>query len=77
MAEQNGESVIIISHLSPSSVEANPDFSLRYNMIVVRYAHVIIAQIFGHSHYDILNFVRNEKQKIVSLSTVAPSLSPY
>ncbi len=76
-AERKGESAIIISHLSPTSVEANPDFSLRYNMVVVRFAHVITAQIFGHSHHDMLSFFRDKQERIVSVATVAPSLSPY
>lgn len=49
-AEDKLERVWIIGHIAPGDNTCFHDYANYYNQIVDRYAHIISAQFFGHTH---------------------------
>ncbi|KAF9189924.1 hypothetical protein BGZ51_009136 [Haplosporangium sp. Z 767] len=81
-AEDAGERVWIISHVSPSQTDCMQNWSHLYYQVVQRYSpHVIAEQFFGHSHRDefALYYGPGAKniQNAISTAWIGPSVSPY
>lgn len=51
-AEFNGEKVHVIGHIPPGHSDCLKVWSRNYYAIISRYETTIIAQFFGHTHYD-------------------------
>lgn len=81
-AEDAGERVWVIGHVSPSQTDCIQNWSALYYQVVQRYSpHVIAEQFFGHSHYDefAISYGPGAKnaQNAILTSWIAPSVSPY
>lgn len=84
-AEQAGERVWVISHVSPSwdGTNALPNPSDLFTQIVNRFSpHVIAATFFGHTHEDQFSIYYDKNSTSISAATAnsiqftAPSLTP-
>lgn len=51
-AELDHEYVHIMAHIPPSSSYSLRAWGKAYAKIVLRFAHIISGQFFGHTHYD-------------------------
>ncbi|KAF9362054.1 Sphingomyelin phosphodiesterase [Mortierella sp. NVP85] len=81
-AEDKGERVWIIGHVSPSMTDCLQNWSALYYQVIQRYSpHVIAEQFFGHSHRDefALYYAPGAKSTQTAISTgwVGPSVTPY
>lgn len=56
-SEKNNENVYIIGHIA--SQHCIEDWGKIYTAIIERYAHIIRAQFFGHTHMDALTMYKN------------------
>ncbi|KAG9067925.1 hypothetical protein KI688_011516 [Linnemannia hyalina] len=81
-AEDAGERVWIIGHVSPSMTSCIMNWSSLYYQAVQRYSpHVIAEQFFGHSHYDefALSYGPGAKtaQNAIATAWIGPSTTTY
>ncbi|KAF9144248.1 hypothetical protein BGX30_013426 [Mortierella sp. GBA39] len=81
-AEDAGERVWIIGHVSPSMTDCIMNWSNLYYQAVQRYSpHVIAEQFFGHSHFDefALTYGPGAKtaQNAIATSWIGPSTTTY
>ncbi|KAF9096097.1 hypothetical protein BGX29_008745 [Mortierella sp. GBA35] len=81
-AEDAGERVWIIGHVSPSQTDCIQNWAALYHQVAQRYSpHVIAEQFFGHSHYDEFAITygpgAKNAQNAITTSWIAPSVSPY
>lgn len=51
-AEDNKEKVHILSHIPPGSSDCLKVWSRNYNEIINRYEGTVMAQFYGHTHFD-------------------------
>ncbi|XP_039266810.2 sphingomyelin phosphodiesterase-like [Styela clava] len=78
-AELNDERVHILGHIPPGSPDCLPIWSHNYYNIINRFKDTIVAQFFGHTHWDQLEIFYDEKTKSVptNMAYVAPSITTY
>ncbi|KAI1321165.1 hypothetical protein EDD11_007731 [Mortierella claussenii] len=81
-AEDAGERVWIIGHVSPSMTDCLQNWSALYYQAIQRYSpHVIAEQFFGHSHRDefALYYASATKNPQTAISTawIGPSVTPF
>jgi len=78
-AEQNGENVFIFGHIPPGDSTCDSDWSVRYNVLIERFSHIIRGQFFGHTHNDQLEVTKSFKDKKTPTGVVfiAPSLTTF
>ncbi|CAB0033583.1 unnamed protein product [Trichogramma brassicae] len=78
-AEDKGEKVHIIGHIPPGGKECLKSWSSSYYDIINRYEGTIMAQFFGHTHWDefeIFYDLENLKRP-VNIAYIAPSITPW
>ncbi|XP_023316837.1 sphingomyelin phosphodiesterase-like [Trichogramma pretiosum] len=78
-AEDKGEKVHIIGHIPPGGKECLKSWSSSYYDIINRYEGTIMAQFFGHTHWDefeIFYDLENLKRP-VNIGYIAPSITPW
>ena len=51
-AENNQEKVFILGHVPPGSEECWSVWSAQFNAVVDRFESIIMAQFYGHTHFD-------------------------
>ncbi|XP_058804235.1 sphingomyelin phosphodiesterase [Phymastichus coffea] len=78
-AEINKEKVHIIGHIPPGHSDCLKVWSRNYYHIVNRYESTIMAQFFGHTHYDEfeLFYDTSDMSRALSVAYIGPSVSPY
>eukprot|EP01112_Ceratiomyxa_fruticulosa_P015477 TRINITY_DN4550_c0_g2_i1.p1 TRINITY_DN4550_c0_g2~~TRINITY_DN4550_c0_g2_i1.p1 ORF type:complete len:566 (-),score=72.48 TRINITY_DN4550_c0_g2_i1:89-1786(-) len=90
-SEDNGEHVYIIGHIPSGMQECEKEWGKAFNQIVNRYEDTIVAQFYGHSHYDQFevfyeiedslaenSMSKNESSpRAVSVSYINPSTTTY
>ncbi|KAK0079856.1 hypothetical protein PV325_000728, partial [Microctonus aethiopoides] len=78
-AEIIGEKVHIIGHIPPGHSDCLKVWSKNYYRIINRYESTIVAQFFGHTHYDEFQVFYDTKnlERALSIAYVGPSVSPY
>nr|CAD7446823.1 unnamed protein product [Timema bartmani] len=78
-AEFNGEKVHVIGHIPPGHSDCLKVWSRNYYKIINRYESTIIAQFFGHTHYDEfeLFYDTTDMGRVTSIAYVGPSVTPY
>jgi len=88
-SEDNNERIYIIGHIPTGMQECEKEWGKAFNKIVNRYEDTIIAQFYGHSHYDqfeifyeaqdenswVLN--KNDSHRAVGVSYINPSMTTY
>ncbi|XP_058792159.1 sphingomyelin phosphodiesterase-like isoform X2 [Phymastichus coffea] len=78
-AETNGEKVHIIGHVPPGGRDCIKVWSRNYYDIINRYEGTIMAQFFGHTHYDEFEVFYDTKnlKRAVNVGYISPSITPW
>ncbi|XP_058792161.1 sphingomyelin phosphodiesterase-like [Phymastichus coffea] len=78
-AETNHEKVHIIGHMPPGQPDCIKVWSKNYYDIINRYEATIMAQFFGHTHFDEFEIFYDSKNLSRSLNVayISPSLTPW
>ncbi|KAK0180254.1 hypothetical protein PV327_005918 [Microctonus hyperodae] len=78
-AEIIGEKVHIIGHIPPGHSDCLKVWSKNYYRIINRYESTIVAQFFGHTHYDEFQvfYDTTNLKRALGIAYVGPSVSPY
>jgi len=77
-AEARGEQVYILGHIPMGDSDCLNQWAERFNALVDRYSHIILAQYYGHTHKDhffINRGVHDNKPR--SIQWVSPSVTTY
>ena len=78
-AEKEGDLVHIVGHVPPDNRECTQSWLFNFMAIVERYSDIIVAQFYGHTHWDefrVLYSVHNSS-KPIGLEIIGPSLTTY
>eukprot|EP01022_Parablepharisma_sp_SALTPOND_P004333 TRINITY_DN120107_c0_g1_i1.p1 TRINITY_DN120107_c0_g1~~TRINITY_DN120107_c0_g1_i1.p1 ORF type:complete len:603 (+),score=40.66 TRINITY_DN120107_c0_g1_i1:115-1809(+) len=76
-AEKHDEKALIIEHYPPNDWFSTIQWTLRYNVIVDRYANIIVGQMAGHTHEDSFQVIRSSRPgEIAGVAFENPSLTP-
>ncbi|XP_063219326.1 sphingomyelin phosphodiesterase isoform X2 [Bacillus rossius redtenbacheri] len=78
-AEFNGEKVHVIGHIPPGHSDCLKVWSRNYFEIINRYESTIVAQFFGHTHFDEFQLFYDSKDlgRVTSVAYIGPSVTPY
>ncbi|XP_058792039.1 sphingomyelin phosphodiesterase-like [Phymastichus coffea] len=78
-AETKGEKVHIISHMPPGQPDCIKVWSRNYYDIINRYEATIMAQFYGHTHYDEYEVFYDTKnfKRPLNVGYIAPSITPW
>ncbi|XP_072401244.1 sphingomyelin phosphodiesterase isoform X1 [Diabrotica undecimpunctata] len=78
-AEFNGEKVHVIGHIPPGHSDCLKVWSRNYYAIINRYESTIVAQFFGHTHYDEFEVFYDKKDlsRAINIAYIGPSVTPY
>lgn len=78
-AEALNEKVHVLAHIPPGEGSCMRVWSREYNRIVERFRHVIVAQFYGHTHFDEFNLAYSDKNlyDAVSVGWNGGSLTAY
>lgn len=83
-AEFKKEKVFIIGHIAPGTHSCLGKWSLEFNRIVRRFRNTILAQFYGHTHFDEFQiFFMDDpkdgvmKKKAINMAYLAPSETPH
>ncbi|XP_041360844.1 sphingomyelin phosphodiesterase-like [Gigantopelta aegis] len=78
-AEDKKEKVHILGHIPPGLSDCLKAWSWNYYKIVNRYESTIVAQFFGHTHFDHFEMFYDEVdfKRPVSVAYIAPSVTPF
>ena len=79
IAEEAGELVHIVGHIPPDNRECTQSWIYNYLRIVERYNETIVAQFFGHTHFDEFRSLHsvNDCSKPIGFEIVSPSFSTF
>jgi len=76
--EQNGEVGIIIGHMPPGIADCLNDVSLRLNVLLDRFQHIVRLNLYGHTHYEEFEVIRSiGDKKPIGMNHVAPSITTF
>ncbi|XP_023247075.1 sphingomyelin phosphodiesterase-like [Copidosoma floridanum] len=78
-AEMSGERVHIIGHIPPGHSDCLKVWSRNYYHIINRYESTIMAQFFGHTHYDEFEvfYDTHDYTRALNIGYIGPSATPY
>jgi sphingomyelin phosphodiesterase len=78
-SEASGEKVVLIGHIPPNmGVEERPSSVLkRFVSVIARYNASIVANLYGHTHYDEFQLLSNAQQVPFGMAYIAPSLTTF
>ncbi|XP_011501160.1 PREDICTED: sphingomyelin phosphodiesterase-like [Ceratosolen solmsi marchali] len=79
MAEAKREKVHIIGHIPPGQPDCLKIWSKNYYNIINRYEGTIMAQFYGHTHYDEFEIFYDTKdfKRAINVGYIAPSITPW
>lgn len=82
VAELKGEKVHILGHIPPGHTDCLAVWSRNYYHIVNRYSATVVAQFFGHTHYDEFSLIYNSHgdpltSNASAVMYISPSVTPY
>ncbi|CAI4223429.1 unnamed protein product [Auanema sp. JU1783] len=76
--------VHIVAHIPPGAFERTPyynwfrpQYNERFLNITVKYASTIKWMLYGHHHTDTFHIIRDESNKPVQMSLMAPAVTPW
>lgn len=76
--EANGEKAFVIGHVKPGEDACLYEWSMRYRALTERYQHVIVANLFGHTHTEDINLYSDtSNEDIMHLVFTPGSLTTY
>lgn len=67
-AEKMNEYVHILGHVPPNTASCVYAWNREYNKIVIRFAHIINGQFFGHTHRDEFNIFYSNNENNESMA---------
>ncbi|XP_021710800.1 sphingomyelin phosphodiesterase isoform X1 [Aedes aegypti] len=78
-AEFANEKVHVIGHIPPGHSDCLKVWSRNYYKIVSRYENTIVAQFFGHTHFDEFEvfYDPHDLSRATSIAYIGPSVTPY
>jgi len=77
-AESNNQTVFIMGHIPPGSLNCDPQWSARFRALADRFTNIIRGQFYGHTHNDQFQIVRSfADESPVGVIYVSPSLTTY
>ncbi|KAG0296219.1 hypothetical protein BGZ98_001063 [Dissophora globulifera] len=82
-AEDAGERVWVMGHLSPGMTDCLENWSALYYQVIQRYSpHVVAEQFFGHTHRDEFGLYYGpggdkNSQNAIATAWIGPSVTPY
>lgn len=78
-SEKNREKVHIIGHIPPGHDSCLKAWSWNYYRIINRYESTVVAQFFGHTHFDHLEIFYDTEtlQRALSVAYIGPSVTTY
>ncbi|XP_014209092.1 sphingomyelin phosphodiesterase-like [Copidosoma floridanum] len=78
-AENKSEKVHIIGHVPPGESDCVKVWSKNYYDIINRYEGTIMAQFYGHTHYDEFEVFYDTKdlKRPLNVGYIAPSVTPW
>lgn len=76
-AEENRESVHVLTHIPMSDKSCLPSWRREYQKIVARFSHIIKAQFNGHTHYDEVQVFYNKEKAPINVAWNGGSLTGY
>jgi hypothetical protein len=78
------EKVLIFGHIPPGILDRSPlpstipSFTTKFQSIVNKYANIIIAQLYGHTHKDSFRLFREPVSKnVTSVAFIAPAATSW
>eukprot|EP00344_Euplotes_crassus_P003509 CAMPEP_0197000176 /NCGR_PEP_ID=MMETSP1380-20130617/5180_1 /TAXON_ID=5936 /ORGANISM="Euplotes crassus, Strain CT5" /LENGTH=434 /DNA_ID=CAMNT_0042417371 /DNA_START=534 /DNA_END=1838 /DNA_ORIENTATION=+ len=76
--EQSGEKAFVIGHVKPGEDACLYEWSMRYRALAERYQHVIVANLFGHTHTEDINLFSDSTNENITHMVFTPgSLTTY
>lgn len=76
-AEEKHESVLILGHIPPGDETFYVSYCLYYIDLLERYQHIVVGQLFGHTHSDQFKVYTRKNGDAVGVALLAPSVTPY
>ncbi|XP_001600744.1 sphingomyelin phosphodiesterase [Nasonia vitripennis] len=78
-AEASGERVHVIGHVPPGGPDCLKVWSRNYYEIISRYEGTVMAQFFGHTHFDEFEVFYDAKtlKRPLGVGYISPSLTPW
>ena len=76
--EQNGEKAFIIGHVKVGEDACLNEWGIRYRALTERYQHVILSNLFGHTHTEDINLLSDSKNEdIIHVMFTPGGLTTY
>ena len=67
----------LLSHIPPGSSNCLAAWSHQFARIVTRFSATILAQFYGHTHYDEFSVLYNNVSEPLAVAFIGPSITPH
>ena len=76
-SEKKKQKVILLTHIPISDYQSVKQGGKALSIILERFRDTVIAFLSGHTHYDQVRFLRDEKNEIFMTNFISPSITTY